>query len=187
MKKTWRYNPFTDVYHKSRSYDVWFLRYKVQRTKFFCYFGPFLPFDPPNNPKNQNFEIKKIPGDIIILHLRTTNDDQMMHGSWDIKCDRQFFFILDFFLPFYPLTAQKIKKWKKWKKHLGITSFYKSVSKIIIICHNVLEIWHVTDVIAVFHFGQFLAFYSPNNPKNQNFKTMKNTSRYHFTQLYQKL
>ena len=25
-------------------------------TKVFCHFGPFLPFEPPNNPKNQNFE-----------------------------------------------------------------------------------------------------------------------------------
>ena len=33
----------------------------------FSHFGPFLPFDPPNNPENQNFEkMKKIPGDIII-------------------------------------------------------------------------------------------------------------------------
>ena len=28
VKNTWRYYPFTHVYHKSRSYDVWFLRYK---------------------------------------------------------------------------------------------------------------------------------------------------------------
>ena len=30
----------------------------------------FLPFYPLNNPKNQNFEkMKKITGDIIILHV----------------------------------------------------------------------------------------------------------------------
>ena len=41
-----------------------------------------MPFDPPNNPKNQNFEKnRKTPGDIIILHLCTTNDDHMMYGS----------------------------------------------------------------------------------------------------------
>ena len=28
-------------------------------TKVFCHFGPFLPFEPPNNPKNQNFEKNK--------------------------------------------------------------------------------------------------------------------------------
>ena len=42
----------------------------------------FLHSDPPNNPKNQNFEkMKKTCGDIIILHLCTTNDDHIMYGS----------------------------------------------------------------------------------------------------------
>ena len=50
----------------------------------FCH---FRPFDPLNNPKTQNFEEIKKPGDITILHLRTTNDDYMMYGSRDIKHD----------------------------------------------------------------------------------------------------
>ena len=45
VKKTWRYYPFTNVYHKYRSYDVWFLRYKATTNRGFCH------FDPPNNPK----------------------------------------------------------------------------------------------------------------------------------------
>ena len=50
--------------------------------KIFCHFGPFLPFEPPNNPKNQYFEnIKQTSGDIIILHLCTTNDNHMLYGS----------------------------------------------------------------------------------------------------------
>ena len=43
VKNTWRYYPFTYVYHKSRSYDPWFLRYKVQRTGFRAIFAPW-PF-----------------------------------------------------------------------------------------------------------------------------------------------
>ena len=79
VTKTWRYYLFIQVHHKSRSYDVWFMRYKVQRTKFIVILGNFLPSDPPNNPKNQNFEkILKNPGNIIILHLCTTNDDHMI-------------------------------------------------------------------------------------------------------------
>ena len=37
----------------------------------FCHVGPFFALDPPNNPKNQNFEkMKKKPReDIIILHV----------------------------------------------------------------------------------------------------------------------
>ena len=38
-KKTPRDKPFTHVHHKSRSYDVWFLKYKVQRTEFFVILG----------------------------------------------------------------------------------------------------------------------------------------------------
>ena len=47
---------------------------------FFVIWGNFLHFDPPNNPKNQNFEkMRKLPGNIIILHLCTTNDNHMMY------------------------------------------------------------------------------------------------------------
>ena len=34
-KNTWRYYHFTNVYHKWQSYDVWFLRYRVQQTELF--------------------------------------------------------------------------------------------------------------------------------------------------------
>ena len=32
IKKTWRYYPLPHAYHKWGSYNVWFLRYKVQQT-----------------------------------------------------------------------------------------------------------------------------------------------------------
>ena len=49
---------------------------------FFSHFGPFFPLLPPNNPKNQNFEkMKRMPGDIIILHMSTMNNNHMMYGS----------------------------------------------------------------------------------------------------------
>ena len=46
------------------------------------------------------------------------SNDHMMHGSWDIKRDRQFFVILDQFLPLAPpppihLTTQRIEILKK--------------------------------------------------------------------------
>ena len=111
FKKPWRYYPITHVYHKWRSYDVQFLRYKAWQTEFFVIFGHFLPFNLPNNLKNQNFEkMKKTPEDIIILHFHTKNDDHMMYGSWNMECDRHNF--LSFwttFCPFTSLTAWKIK------------------------------------------------------------------------------
>ena len=41
VKNTWRYYPFTHVYHISRSYDVWFLRHKVQRSEFLSFWTIF--------------------------------------------------------------------------------------------------------------------------------------------------
>ena len=94
-------------YHKSKSYDIWFLRYGVWQIEFFSFwiiFCPFTPRSPTNNPKNQNFEkMKRTPRDIIILHKCTVNDNHMIYGSWDIDCNRQIFFvILGHFLPFTP-------------------------------------------------------------------------------------
>ena len=85
---------------------------------------------------------------------------------------------------FTHLTAQNMKISKKWKKHLEIPSFYTSI-----ICYTVPEIWHVTDVTVIFHFGLFLSFYPHYRPKNENFKKMKKKSGryYHYTQVYQKL
>ena len=96
----------------------------------------FLPFYPPNNPKNQNLE-KKTPGDIITLNKRTINDNHMMYVSWEMKRHRRNF--LSFwivFCPFTPLTTRKIKILKKWKKYLEISSFYTSVPKIMILCYS---------------------------------------------------
>ena len=95
---------------------------------------------------------QKTPGDIIILHLGTTNDNHMMYGYWDTERDRQNFF--SFWINLPP-NYQEIKILKKWKKHLEIWSFYMRVTKIMIICYAVPEIWHVTDII-IFHFGLFL-------------------------------
>ena len=48
----------------------------------FCHFGLLFALLPLNNPKNQNFEkMKGRPGDIIILHMCTMNDNHMMYGS----------------------------------------------------------------------------------------------------------
>ena len=57
-----------------------------------------------------------------------------------------------------------------------------------IICYTVPEIWHVTDVIVIFHFGLFFALLPPNSPKNENFKKNENHGWicHHFTQVHQK-
>ena len=103
----------------------------MQKTKFFVIMGPFSPFDPPHNWKNQNFEkMKKTPGNIIILHSCTTNSRHMMYGSWDIKCDwHNFLLFWAIFLPFYPAPANNAENlnFEKIKKaSRGIIALYIS-------------------------------------------------------------
>ena len=113
-----------------------------------------------------------------------------MYDSWDMKCDGQFFVILDHFLHLHhplpvppphppPLTKQKIKILKKWKKQLETSSIYTSVPKIMIICYTVPDIQHVTDVTRSF-WAIFCPFTPPPSPpltqKIQIFKKWKKKS-----------
>ena len=94
---------------------MWFLRYGAQWTELFVILDHSLPFYPSKHLENKNFEnMKKVPGDTIILHMPTINDNHMMYASWDWSAT-DFFVILGYFLPCYPLTTQKIKTKKKGK------------------------------------------------------------------------
>ena len=120
----------TLLYMRTINVVIWCMVSEITSdTVTFVILGYFLPFYPANNLKNQNCEkMKKKPGDIIILHLYTTNDNRMMYDSWDMERDRQnFFSFWTIFCPFTPLTTQKIKILKKWKTSLEISSFYTSV------------------------------------------------------------
>ena len=120
-KNTWRYYNFTYLHHKWQSYDVWFLRYGVQQTEFFVILDHFLPFYPPMDPENQNFEkMKKTLEDIIILQMCTINDSHMMYGSWDMKCNgRNFLSFWTIFSPFYLPNNPKNQNFEKLKKTSG--------------------------------------------------------------------
>ena len=102
------------------------------RQIIFIILGHFLPFNPPTNQVNQNFEKwKKKKGlrGVIILHMCTKNQD-MMYGSWDVKHGQTFLSFWTIFCPFTPLTNWKIKTLKKWKKREnagGISSFYTCI------------------------------------------------------------
>ena len=57
------------------------LRYRVRQTKVFVTLRHFLLFYLPNNVENQNFEnLKKTPGDVIILHICDKNHNHMKYG-----------------------------------------------------------------------------------------------------------
>ena len=133
-KNTWRYHNFTVVYQKWQSYDVWFLRYGVL-LRFLSFWTIFCSF---NSLRTQKIKIlktmKKHPGDIIILHMCIINENLMMYRSWDMEHDRHIF--LSFWTIFCPFTPLN-QNFEKMKEHLEISSFYKSVPKITIICSTV--------------------------------------------------
>ena len=131
-----------------------------------CHFKQFFALLPPWNPKKGKIlkKWKKMPGDTIILHKCTENQDHMLCCSWYMACDRGncYFSFWAIFCPFTPITAWKMKitKKKKWKKHLEMSSFYTSAPRITTIWYTAPEIWHVMNVI-IFHFGLFFALLTP--------------------------
>ena len=142
-------------------YDSWDM--VPDRQNFLSFLTIFCTFTPLKTQKIKSLnKLKKTPGDIIILHRCSINENHMMYGSWDMEHDRQnFLSFWTLFCPFTPVTTRKIIIFKKWKKHLEILSFYTSVPKIMIMCYRVPEIWCTTDVSVIFHFGLFFALLLP--------------------------
>ena len=164
------------ILKKRKNSLEWFLRYRAWQIKYFVILNHFLHFHPLNNPKNKNFEKMKIkPGDIIILHMCTINDNHMMYGSWDIECNRQIFlWFWTIFCPFIPLTTWKIKFFKKMKK------MPRDISILHMFAINDNHMMHgsqdrawQTEFFVIL--DRFLSFYLPNNLKNQNFEKLKKT------------
>ena len=77
---------------------------ECDRHNFLSFQAIFCSFALLLNPKIEiQKKCKKPLGDIILLLMCTINQDHMMYGSWDMKCNRQnFFVILGNFSPFYP-------------------------------------------------------------------------------------
>ena len=168
-----RHHHFTQVYHKGQSYDIYFLRYQLQQTDFFVILGHFLPFYLPLTARKMKISRKreKLKKKKWRKHLEISSFYAHVPKIMIIcstvpeiyvcdKCNCYFFFWA-IFCPFTSLTAQKMKISKKWKKTQEISSFYTTVSKIMIIGYTAPEIWHVTHAILIFHFGLFFAFLPP--------------------------
>ena len=126
-------------------------------------FGLFFPFYPSNSPKNENFNNKKNPLEIPSFYTIVPKVMIIGYTVPEIWCMTHVTFIFHFglFFALLPLTAQKMKISKKWKKRLEISSFYTIVQKVMIRGYIVPEIWCMTDVIVVFHFGLFFALLPP--------------------------
>ena len=89
---------------------------------YFSFWAIFCPFTPVTAKKTKiSKKMKKTPGDIIILHKCTTDDNHMIYGSWDMKCVRQNF--LPFWTAFCPFTLPpnnpKNQNFEKLKKTPG--------------------------------------------------------------------
>ena len=89
----------------------------MQCNNFFFYFRPFFAIFPHYWPQKLKSEkMLKTPGDFILLHMCTTNQNHMMYGYWHIKCKGQgFFIILGHFWSSDPPNNPKNQKFKKIK------------------------------------------------------------------------
>ena len=100
---------------------IWCMVPEIWRvTEFFSFWATFCSFTLLTAQKTNILKKwKRAPGDIVILHKCNGNHDDILYCSWDMVCDGcncNFSSWADFFLPFYPVTAQKIKTLKKWKR-----------------------------------------------------------------------
>ena len=102
---------------KSKSCDVWFLRYGVRQTELFVIIDCFLPFYHPLDPENFS-KIKKNTSRYYHFTNVYRNDSQMIYGFLDMECNRQIFLSFwTIFCPFTALTTWKMTILKNWKKN----------------------------------------------------------------------
>ena len=144
---------------------IWCMVPEIQSEtgRIFCHFGPFFALSAPWQLGKSKFW-KTEKNAWRYYHFTHVYHKWQSYDVWflSIECNEQIFLSFwTIFCPFTPLTTQKIKILKKWKKHLEILSFYTCVTKIRIICYTVPEIWRMTDVIVIFHFGLFFALLPP--------------------------
>ena len=141
------------------------------QTEIFVILGCFLPFQPPDNVENQNFKIEKKIWRYYHFTICTTNDNHVMHDSWDKERDRHNLSFWTVFCLFTSLWTQKInilKKWKQTWRYYHFTNVYHKWQS-----YNVsLLIWSGTENYFC-HFGSFFALLPP---KDQDFEKMKKTS-----------
>ena len=166
-------------------YDSWDMEHN--RQNFFSFWTIFCTFTPAS-VTTQRCKMKKTPGDIIILHKCTINDNHMIYGSWDINYNRQIFFvILGHFLPFYPPNSPKNENIKKMKTSADIIILHKCTKT------NDHRLYCSWDMVfdgcnCCFLFWANFCPFTPLTAQRWKFqKTEKNTRVYHhFTQVCQK-
>ena len=142
----------------------WDIEHDIQNVLSFC--NIFLPFYPASPPSPSPLTTQKInilkkwkkPGDIVILHMCTINDNYIMYDSWDIEHEDRIFYYFKPFLPFYPNNNPKNQDFEKTKA-LGDIILQKCTQNH---DHMLYYSWDmVCNVIFIFHSGLFFALLSP--------------------------
>ena len=129
---------YIHMYHKWRSYDIWFLKYKVSKT------GHFGSFFSSLTTWKINYTVEKNSWryyHFTYLHHKWQSFDVwfLRYGARQtIFCHSRMFFSL--LPPYEPIESKFLKKWKK-----KILSFYKFVPLMAFIWCMVPQIWSVTD------------------------------------------
>ena len=143
---------------------IWYMVPEIwSTTECFSFWIFFCPFCPTNNLPKENFEkINSRYHDFTLVYQKS-QPYAILFLRYDMWWMQLLFFILVYFLPFYPANGpnnQNWKKKKKIKKILGFSSIYTILPKIIIICYTVPEIWCLKNVIVIFHFGILFALFA---------------------------
>ena len=137
--------------------------------------GHFLPFYPHYWPQKSKFRKKNLKktGDIILLHICTTNKD-----VWFLRYRGTIDRVFGHFGLFFATDPPNLKKqnFEKMKKSVEILSFYTCVQQTTIIWCMVPEKWSTEGRIFCY-FGLFFALLPPTNPENQYLKKWKKTHR----------
>ena len=173
------------MYHKWRSYDIWFLKYKLHRQKLLSFWAIFCPFSPLTTWKIKILTLKK-------THFRYYHFTQVQHKwqSYDVwflryQVRHNFLPLWTIFCPFNSLATQKFKILKKWKKKkkkkqqpLRYYHFTPCVPKMAITWCMVPETWSMTDRIFC-HFGSFFTLLHQLQEKSKFWETEESAWRFH--------
>ena len=138
--------------HNHMTYNSWDMEGDRQNfLSFWAIFCPFTTTPPPHDLENQNSgkkkKKKKKSWEILFFYtyMCNINEDHLIHGSWNIRCDRwKFLSFWAIFCPLSPLTTHKLK----------ILKLNKIPGDIIIL--------HICTIIGTIfcHFGFFFPFFS---------------------------
>ena len=116
-------------------YGSWDMEFK--RQNLFWFWTIFCPFT-----EKSQFWKKKNPGDIISLHLCTTNGNHMMYGSLDIRCNGQSF-LWTISCPFDSLKNLENQNFDKMKKKRNSWRYYHLYHKCINENHMMYGSWYM--------------------------------------------